>query len=82
MRGLGRTARGQGEDAMKYVNQAPWDRIVRIVLGLVLLYLGWAGVVSGLWGEVFKYLGFVPLLTGLVGFCPIYALVKFRTNKV
>lgn len=66
---------------MKYVNQALWDRIVRVLLGVAMLYLGWAGVVTGVWDETFKYLGFVPLLTGLVGWCPIYALLKFRTNK-
>jgi hypothetical protein len=66
---------------MKSLNQAGWDRIVRIVLGVALLYLGWAGVVTGGWGTFLKYIGFVPLLTGLIGFCPIYAILKFRTNK-
>jgi len=66
---------------MSFVNEASWDRIVRVVLGIVLLYLGWAGVVTGGWGTFFKFVGFVPLLTGLVGFCPLYTLLKFRTNK-
>ncbi len=66
---------------MKYLNEAGWDRIVRIVLGVALLTLGWAGVVTGGWGTFLKYLGFVPLLTGLIGFCPIYAILKFRTIK-
>ena len=66
---------------MKYLNEAGWDRIVRIVLGVVLLYLGWAGVVTGGWGIFLKVIGFVPLLTGLIGFCPIYAILKFRTIK-
>ena len=66
---------------MKHINQAGWDRIVRVVLGFVLLYLGWAGVVSGGWGTFLKVFGFVPLLTGLIGFCPIYALLNVRTSK-
>ena len=66
---------------MKYLNEAGWDRIVRIVLGVALLYLGWAGVVTGGWGTFLKIIGFVPLLTGLVGFCPIYAIFKVRTIK-
>ncbi len=65
---------------MKYMNVATWDRIARVVLGLVLLYLGWAGVVTGVWGEVLKYGGFIPLLTGAFGYCPLYGLLKFRTN--
>lgn len=66
---------------MLKINQASWDRIVRVVLGLLLLVLGWTGVVSGVWGEIFKWLGFVPLITGLLGFCPIYAVLNLRTNK-
>ena len=66
---------------MKYLNEAGWDRIVRVVLGIALLYLGWAGMVTGGWGTFLKIIGFLPLLTGLVGFCPAYALFKFRTNK-
>lgn len=66
---------------MSYINEAGWDRIARIVLGIVLLYLGWAGVVTGGWGVSFKWIGFVLLLTGIAGWCPIYALLKVRTNK-
>lgn len=62
------------------LNEANWDRIVRVALGLLLLYLGWAGVVPGGWGLFLKIIGFVPLLTGLVGWCPIYALFKFGTK--
>ncbi|MEN6481271.1 MAG: DUF2892 domain-containing protein [Anaerolineaceae bacterium] len=35
----------------------------------------------GVYVVFFKIIGFLPLLTGLVGFCPLYALFKFRTNK-
>jgi Inner membrane protein YgaP-like, transmembrane domain len=66
---------------MKWLNEAGWDRIVRVLLGIILLYLGWAGVITGGWGIFLKVIGFVPLITGLVGFCPLYAIFKFRTNK-
>ncbi len=66
---------------MKYVNEAGWDRIVRVVLGIVMLYLGWAGTVAGGWGTFLRIIGFLPLVTGLVGICPAYALFKFHTNK-
>jgi hypothetical protein len=61
-------------------NEANWDRIVRVLVGVVLLYLGWAGVVTGGWGVFLKIVGFVPLLTGIAGFCPLYALLGFRTR--
>jgi hypothetical protein len=66
---------------MAFVNEAGWERGLRIVVGAVLLYLGWAGVVIGTLGIVLKWLGFVPLLTGLIGWCPLYALFGFRTCK-
>lgn len=66
---------------MSWVNEANWDRIARVVVGLVLLYFGWSGVVGGTLGSVLKILGFVPLLTGLIGWCPLYSLLKFRTNQ-
>lgn len=61
-------------------NESSIDRIVRVVLGILLLVLGWANIVPGTLGIIFRYLGFLPLLTGLLGFCPIYTLLKIRTN--
>lgn len=66
---------------MSFVNEANWDRIGRVGLGVLLLVLGWAGVVEGTLGTVFTWLGFVPLATGLVGWCPLYAIFRFRTNR-
>lgn len=66
---------------MGFVNEASWDRIARILLGIVMLFLGWAGVVTGTWGTVLKIVGFVPLATGLMGWCPLYALFRFGTNR-
>ena len=63
------------------VNEASWDRAIRVVAGLVLLYLGWGGVVAGTLGVVLKWLGFLPLLTGIFGFCPAYTLLGIRTKK-
>lgn len=66
----------------KWLNKSGMDRVIRIILGLVILALGWGGVVTGGFGVFLKVIGFVPLLTGIVGVCPIYLLLKFRTNRV
>lgn len=66
---------------MSFANEAGWDRIARVALGIVFLYLGWADVVSGGWGAALKIIGFVPLATGLLGWCPLYQLLGFRTNS-
>jgi len=66
---------------MKFVNESTLDRIIRVIIGAVLLWLGWSGIVTGGWGTFLKIFGFLPLLTGLVGYCAIYGLLKIRTNK-
>lgn len=50
------------------------DRILRIVVGLVLIALAATGTV-GVWGWV----GVVPVLTGLFRFCPVYPLLGMNT---
>ncbi len=52
------------------------DRIVRIVIGAVLVGLVATGQI-GWWG----WLGIVPLATGLIGWCPPYAILGFSTCK-
>ncbi|MDH4366439.1 MAG: DUF2892 domain-containing protein [Acidimicrobiia bacterium] len=62
------------------VNEAGWDRAARVVLGVVLLVVG-VGVMGGTAGTAVGIIGLVPLLTGLSGWCPLYSLAKFRTNR-
>lgn len=61
-------------------NVSRTDRIIRIILGALLLALGLGGVIGGTLGVVFIILGFISVITGLVGFCPLYALLKIKTN--
>jgi hypothetical protein len=63
------------------LNESNADRIIRAVAGVVLLYLSFGGVLSGGLAIVADVLGVVLLLTGAIGFCPLYALIKFRTLK-
>lgn len=64
-----------------FMNEASWDRIARVVLGAVLIGLGFSGAIEGGLGTFLGILGFVPLVTGLVGWCPLYAIFRFRTNR-
>jgi hypothetical protein len=36
---------------MSFVNEAGWDRIARVVLGVVMLAVGWTGIVDGVLGS-------------------------------
>jgi hypothetical protein len=48
-------------------NVALWDRVLRVLVGVVLLAFAMIGPQS-IWG----LLGVVPLLTGATGVCPLY----------
>jgi hypothetical protein len=69
------------KEAQMKTNESNIDRIIRTVAGVVLLYLGFGGVLGGALGVVADVLGVVLLLTGAVGFCPLYAMFKFSTLK-
>ncbi len=56
------------------LNVGRWDRVLRVVVGLVLIALAATGTV-GLWG----WIGVVPVATGLFGFCPAYSLLGIKT---
>lgn len=51
------------------------DRVLRVVVGLVLIALAATGTV-GAWG----YIGIVPLLTGLFRYCPAYSIFGCKTG--
>lgn len=56
------------------INVGKADKIIRIVLGLVLIGLV-IGKVIGLWGLI----GLIPLATGAINFCPIYHLLGINS---
>jgi hypothetical protein len=51
------------------------DRIVRLVLGVVIILLGI--YFKSWWGII----GIVPVITGLLNFCPAYSLIGVSTKK-
>jgi Inner membrane protein YgaP-like, transmembrane domain len=55
-------------------NVGTLDRILRILVGLVLISLVFVGPKTP-WG----WIGVIPLLTGLVRFCPAYTLLGLNT---
>ncbi len=63
------------------VNEAGWDRVVRVVLGIILLALYFMGNVSGTAGIIALIVGIIALVTGLFGFCPLYKVIGFSTKK-
>ena len=56
------------------INEATWDRALRVVAGLLLIALAATGKI-GVWG----YIGVVPLITGIAGHCPLYSVMGIDT---
>lgn len=63
---------------LKNKNMGNIDRLVRVILGLVLLTIGFTSLVPVPWNYIFL-IGVIPLATGLLGFCPLYSLLKMDT---
>ena len=58
-------------------NEGKLDRVIRVILGLVLLSLVMIGPQT-MWGLV----GIIPLMTGVAGFCPLYKLLGLKTCPI
>ena len=57
-------------------NVGQTERLIRIIVGLVLLGMAFAGMYTP-----WTWLGIVPLLTGVIGWCPPYAIFWINTCR-
>lgn len=62
-------------------NMSNLDRIIRIAVASVFVYLYFSGTISGVLGIILLVLGAVFVLTSVVAFCPLYVPFKFSTHK-
>ena len=63
------------------INEAPIDRVVRVVLGIVLVAVAIGGAVSAPLLYAVWLVAAILLVTGIVGFCPLYALLRVSTKS-
>jgi hypothetical protein len=52
------------------------EQFLRVFVGVAAISLAYVGPQTA-WG----YLGIIPLVTGVVGYCPLYALFGWSTNR-
>ncbi len=62
------------------VNEGPIDRIIRSIIGIVLIVSGF--FVSGILAIILWVLGGISLLTGITGFCGLYVLLGINTCPI
>lgn len=60
------------------INEGKTDRIIRFVVGVVLVALGL--IYQGTWSIVALVVGVIAIITALTGFCLLYKLFGVNTN--
>ncbi len=63
-------------------NMGSADRIIRLVLAAIAVFLYYNGTLAGTLGIVALVVASVFALTSLVGFCPLYRIVGLSTCPV
>ena len=58
------------------------DRIVRVIVGIALVGLLLAGSPAAPLSYLVGVIATLAVVTGLVGFCPLYALLRVSTRSV
>lgn len=64
------------------LNVGGYDRIGRIVIGVVLLLVGMTAPISGAWQLIAFVVAGIALVTGIVQYCPVNHLFGIDTCKL
>jgi uncharacterized membrane protein HdeD (DUF308 family) len=63
-------------------NEGTADRVIRVILGIILIGLGVYFQASLVAMIVLIVLGLIALITGIIGYCGLYTVCKINTlNK-
>ncbi|MCZ7401990.1 MAG: DUF2892 domain-containing protein [Candidatus Methanoperedens sp.] len=60
-------------------NAGTVDRVVRVVIGIILLYAVATHMVQGILMYVAAILGLMMLITAALAYCPLYPAMKVNT---
>lgn len=63
-------------------NEGTTDRMIRLVLGVVLIIIGWLILGNNTLGIIMDIIGVVLIITGITGFCGIYKVLGVNTLKI
>ncbi len=65
-------------------NMHPFDQVLRVVLGVALIYIGFFNkelVSDALLGYLLASFGLVNVVSGLLATCPVYAVAGISTLR-
>jgi len=63
-------------------NEGTADRVIRVILGFILIYIGAIQMgLSGVLAYIVVLVGLILLITGTIGFCGLYTVIGINTLK-
>lgn len=62
-------------------NMGTIDRVLRLILGAVLIAYALELIAPGTGYNVWGWIGVVPIATALIGWCPVYLPFGIKTCK-
>ncbi len=63
-------------------NENTTDRVIRAVIGIILVILGFSYFFDSVFGVILEVVGAILLITAATGFCPLYRLFgNFSTKR-
>jgi hypothetical protein len=62
-------------------NMGSTDKIIRILIGLVIVGMWYKEIISGTTATVLGAFAIIFLLTSLISFCPLYLPFGINTSK-
>ena len=64
------------------INEGTADRVIRVILGSVLIYTGVIQMdLSGALAYIVVLIGLIMLITGIIGHCGLYTVIGINTLK-
>jgi uncharacterized membrane protein HdeD (DUF308 family) len=63
-------------------NEGTTDRLIRLILGVVLIIIGWLVLGNNTLGIILDVVGVLLLITGITGFCTVYKILGMNTLKM
>jgi uncharacterized membrane protein HdeD (DUF308 family) len=63
-------------------NEGTTDRLIRLIVGVVLIIIGWLVLGNNTLGIILDVVGVILLITGITGFCTVYKILGINTTKV
>jgi uncharacterized membrane protein HdeD (DUF308 family) len=63
-------------------NEGTTDRLIRLIVGVVLIVIGWPVLGNNTLGIILDVVGVLLLISGITGFCTVYKILGINTIKM